>query len=391
MSKQPTAPETPTAGPAGVRVPGADRAERAERAERGRRAGWPGRAGGTGTSDLPGRIVAALLVAGILTQISYPLTSGTVLRVVTVVSVVLLTSAGVLHAALRWSAAHAAVLFLVAGGIGLLAEAVGVRTGYPFGEYVYTGQLGLKLAEVPLLVPIAWTMIAYPALLLGRRLAARPDGSTSRIRTVLLGGITLASWDLYLDPQMIAQDAWRFAHPTPHLPGVPGIPLTNFAGWVLVALVMIAALDRALPDRPRHHPTWEWPAAAVLTWTWLGSAVGNLLFFGRPWVALYGGLVMGLTMLPYLRRLAAASQPGQERQQPSEKPTPDTAPGSPGATSARTGTSSTGTSSTGTSSTGTSSSGTSTSNSSTRTSPTRTSPTSTDNLTAGSARNGGDE
>jgi uncharacterized membrane protein len=260
------------------------------------------------TPDVPGRLVTGLVTAGVLTQISYPLTSGSVLRVVTIVSVLLLTSAGVLHAALRWSVRHAVVLVLVAGGIGLLAETAGVHTGYPFGEYLYTDRLGPKLAGVPVLVPLAWSMIAYPALLLGRRLGSGPAGSPNRLRTVLLGGIALASWDLFLDPQMIAQGAWRFADPQPGLPGVPGIPLTNFAGWLLVALVMTAALDRALPARPIRRTHWEWPAAAILTWTWLGSAVGNLVFFGRPWVAVYGGLVMGLTVLPYLLRLARAAE-----------------------------------------------------------------------------------
>nr|WP_269329026.1 carotenoid biosynthesis protein [Kineosporia babensis] len=233
-----------------------------------------------------------------------------------------MTSAGLLHAALRWNIPRAMVLFLVAGGIGLLAETVGVKTGYPFGEYLYTERLGLQLVGVPVLVPIAWTMIAYPALLLGRRLATGADGTPNRLRTILFGGITLASWDLYLDPQMIAQDAWRFADPTPNLPGVPGIPLTNYAGWVLVSLVMIAALDRALPVRPTRRADWEWPAAAVLAWTWIGSAVGNLVFFGRPWVALYGGLVMGLTVLPYLRRLAAATRAEQDALAAASGPAP---------------------------------------------------------------------
>ncbi|GAB3262893.1 carotenoid biosynthesis protein [Kineosporia babensis] len=276
----------------------------------------------TRNRDLPSRAVIVLVAAGILTQISYPLTSGEALRAVTVISVLLLTSAGLLHAALRWNIPRAMVLFLVAGGIGLLAETVGVKTGYPFGEYLYTERLGLQLVGVPVLVPIAWTMIAYPALLLGRRLATGADGTPNRLRTILFGGITLASWDLYLDPQMIAQDAWRFADPTPNLPGVPGIPLTNYAGWVLVSLVMIAALDRALPVRPTRRADWEWPAAAVLAWTWIGSAVGNLVFFGRPWVALYGGLVMGLTVLPYLRRLAAATRAEQDALAAASGPAP---------------------------------------------------------------------
>ena len=51
---------------------------------------------------------------------------------------------------------------------------------------------------------------------------------------------------------MVAAGHWAWASPEPALPGVPGIPLTNYAGWLLVvALVMVAALDRLVPRRRR--------------------------------------------------------------------------------------------------------------------------------------------
>ena len=245
---------------------------------------------------------AGLAAAGVLSQIAYPLLSGEALRIATVLSVLLLAAAALLHASAGWGVRAAGVLLLVAGGLGLVAETVGVHTGVPFGDYGYADTLGARLAGVPIVVPLAWTMLAYPCLLLGRRLAfGNAHGATI---TALTGGLALAGWDLFLDPQMIAQGHWSWAHPSPALPGVPGVPLTNYAGWLLVSVLMIAALDRALP-RP---PVPELTPAAVLAWTWLGSAVGNLVFFGRPWVALYGGLVMGVVVLPYLLALHPAPQ-----------------------------------------------------------------------------------
>jgi uncharacterized membrane protein len=271
---------------------------------------------------LPGQLSRRLLArtslvlafGGVLTQIAYPLLTGAPLRVATVLSVLLFAAAGVLHAGLTWGpGAGAVVLLVVAGGLGLAAETLGVHTGFPFGDYHYSGGLGAQLAEVPIVVPLAWTMLAYPCLLLGRRLSGtvsravvrlRPNGGhfrlVSPVITILLGGLGLAGWDLFLDPQMVAQGNWSWAHPSPALPGVPGVPLTNYAGWLLVSMVIIAALDRALPDRP---PNSELIPAVVLAWTWLGSAIGNLAFFDRPWVALYGGLVMGAVTLPYLLAL----------------------------------------------------------------------------------------
>jgi putative membrane protein len=41
-------------------------------------------------------------------------------------------------------------------------------------------------------------------------------------------------------------------------------------------------------------------ARAVQVTTWAGSTLGNAAFFGRPSVALWGGSLMGLLVVPYL-------------------------------------------------------------------------------------------
>jgi uncharacterized membrane protein len=270
----------------------------------------------------PGRIAGTarqasgvLVAAGVLAQIAYPLLAGGALRVATVVSVLALSAACVLHAGAAWGVRGVLGVLATAGGLGLAAEILGVHTGFPFGDYVYSDSLGPRLAGVPIIVPLAWTMLAYPFLLLGRRLARRPNHSAGgqiggsvradidgraaggRWITALTGGLGLTGWDLFLDPQMVAQGHWSWTNPTPALPGVPGVPLSNYAGWLLVSMLMIAAMDRALPV---GSPIGELTPATILAWTWLGSAVGNLVFFDRPWVALYGGLVMGVVALPYL-------------------------------------------------------------------------------------------
>ena len=142
------------------------------------------------------------------------------------------------------------MLLLVAGGGGLLAEAVGVHTGFPFGSYAYTGTLGPQLLGVPLVVPLAWVMMAWPALVVGPHAGSSPGRRSRRS-----AARALASWDVFLDPQMVDAGHWRWAVPDPGLPLVPGVPLTNYAGWLLVAVaIMIALLDRA------WHPKTGRPA-----------------------------------------------------------------------------------------------------------------------------------
>jgi len=252
-------------------------------------------------------IPLVLATVTVLVQVTYPLLSGRALVGITIATVLLFCATSLVHAALTAGPRTALTVLVVAGGTGLVAEAVGTATGFPFGPYEYSGTLGPSVLEVPVVIPLAWTMMAWPMLLLGRRLSAAllPEGARSGggrggpVRagvTALLGGLGLASWDLYLDPQMVEAGHWVFARPEPGLPGVPGIPLTNYAGWALVAVFMLALLDAVVPQ-PEVD---ERVPALMLAWTWLGSGLANVAFFGRPEVAAYGLVGMGLLVGPYL-------------------------------------------------------------------------------------------
>lgn len=230
----------------------------------------------------------ALAGLTVLLQVAYPLSSGTARDALTVVTVVVFFLASTTHALLHRGPRWTALLVLLTAGVGLGAEAVGTATGLPFGEYAYADRLGPQLLDVPLVIPLAWTMMGYPSLLVGRRLAAGPVGAT------LLGALALASWDLFLDPMMVGDGHWTFADPTPALPGAPGIPLSNYLGWLLVALLMMALLQTL----PRVRADDRQPAALFL-WTYVGSVLANAVFLGRPLVALTGGLVMGLVAVPF--------------------------------------------------------------------------------------------
>jgi putative membrane protein len=250
------------------------------------------------------RVAWVAAAAAVLTQIAYPLVDGNpdaatnpALVAVTVISVLLFALASATHAAATFGPVTAVRLVLVVAALSLAAEAVGVGTGFPFGSYEYADTLGPKLFGVPLLVPAAWVMMAYPCLLAGRALTGRP------VLAVLASGWLLASWDLFLDPQMVAAGHWRWDYPHPGLPGVEGIPLTNFAGWLLVALLIELAAHLAVPaGTASAGAKLAGVPALLLGWTWLGSGLANLVFFGRPAVALYGTVAMGLVAAPALRR-----------------------------------------------------------------------------------------
>jgi putative membrane protein len=226
--------------------------------------------------------VPALLAGlAVLLQVAFPLVHGTARDHLTVATVVVFFLASATHALQQRGASWLARFLVVTVGGGLAVEVLGVATGFPFGSYAYGDGLGLRVAGVPLVIPLAWAMFAYPAHCVGLRLGHR----------VLAAGWGLAAWDLFLDPQMVHEGYWRWDDPSP---AINGIPLTNHLAWLVVALVLASLL-------PAHQADDRVPLALFL-WTWASSVLANLVFFGRPGVALAGGLAMGVVAVPLVRR-----------------------------------------------------------------------------------------
>lgn len=272
----------------------------------------------------PRRVPWLFAAAAIMAQIAWPLTSGDVRVLNTNVVVVFFAAAAISHAwvhrGARWALAYTAITW----AFGLGVEFLGTTTGWPFSPYEYTELLTPQALGVPVLIPLAWSMMAYPALLVGRRLASR------RWAQVLLSAYALSAWDLFLDPQMVAEGYWVWLSDLPGLPGVPQIPLVNYLGWFAGSTVLMLALSM-LPDTSAP----EGVPALLYGWTWIGGIIANAIFLGRPAVAFWGGLGMGLVAVPYLRRVlgpdrspptAAASRAIRPDATPPDATPPDATP-----------------------------------------------------------------
>ena len=220
----------------------------------------------------------ALAVVLVLTAIAYPLASGTGRDVVSWAIVLLGSALSVAHAtASRVPRTGAAVAATVAG-VAVAFESVGLATGYPYGSYSYSDTLGPTLLGVPLLVPLAWLMMAWPSWIVAARLARRRPA-----RVAVAAGV-FAAWDVVLDPQMVQAGYWTWAHPTPGLPGIDTVPLSNLAGWLLAGVVLMSLLDvvtarTALPGAPR---TGDGPVLLAIGWMVLGGALAHAGWLGLP-------------------------------------------------------------------------------------------------------------
>lgn len=257
--------------------------------------------------DVTARIPALTAAAAIAAQIVYPLVRGDLRDAVTVCVVLLLAAASITHAALTRGSRWTAALVLATAGFGLLSEVVGTSTGVPYGCYDYSvDRLGPALAGVPLVVPFAWTAGFYPVWCVASLLAG--DRYRHLIRMVLTT-VGVVGWDLYLDPQMVADGQWTWCVTDAGLPGIEHIPLTNYVGWCVVAAAMAAAMewfDHRISDAAAPHgtpPHRDGVPIALFLWTWLGSALAHSVFLDGPGLrfsAIYGWITMGVLGIPLL-------------------------------------------------------------------------------------------
>ncbi|GAA3465905.1 carotenoid biosynthesis protein [Nonomuraea roseola] len=201
--------------------------------------------------------------------------------------VILLALSSVAFAAAACGLRRAVSAFASAAALGYGSELLGVTTGVPFGDYAYTAVLQPQLFGVPVIVPLAWA---------GMGLAAYAVARGTGLARIGLGAVALTAWDLFLDPQMIRLGLWAWEHDGPYR----GVPLTNFAGWLVVSFLMMALIHALARDT-----AGDTGLVTVYTVMAVMETLGFALVFQPPdpLVAACGGVAMGaFAVLAWRRR-----------------------------------------------------------------------------------------
>jgi uncharacterized membrane protein len=243
-----------------------------------------------------GLIPLGLAVLLLLTAIAYPLASGGGRDAVTWAIVLLGAALSVAHATASRGLRTGAGLLALVVAVAVAFEAVGLATGVPYGRYTYAETLGPTLFGVPLLVPLAWLMMAWPSWVVAARLIG--DGGHRLARIAVAAGV-FAAWDVVLDPQMVQAGYWTWADPTPGLPGIDTVPLTNLAGWLLAGLVLMALLDGLVERTAGPRRTGDAPVLLAIGWMVLGGALAHAGWLGLPGSAAWGA-ALGLPVAALL-------------------------------------------------------------------------------------------
>ncbi|WP_352431056.1 carotenoid biosynthesis protein [Pyrinomonas sp.] len=133
---------------------------------------------------------------------------------------------------------------LIAAAIGFTMELFGVKAGLPFGSYRYTDVLWPQAFGVPLVIALAWMLLA---------LYARDILSTFDHRPLLrwlFASALMVAFDLVIDPLAAGPlGYWQWEEGGMYY----GIPTKNFFGWFVTGAIIFALFGTRWRRRGWSH------------------------------------------------------------------------------------------------------------------------------------------
>ena len=175
-------------------------------------------------------------------------------------------------------------------------ESFALKTGFPYGRFDYGDKIGFKVAGlVPWTVPFAWS----PLLLASGSMASRFSGQ--KWRRLAWSALLVTLLDAVLDPGAVSQGFWQYQNGGFFY----GVPLSNFAGWLLSGFLGAWLLRSLVPHENAESTVWPlelcssavlilafWTSVCLFSGLWAPAVLGALwlaalfrLFYKSPALA----------------------------------------------------------------------------------------------------------
>jgi uncharacterized membrane protein len=170
--------------------------------------------------------------------------------------------------------------------VGNIFENLGIRTGFPFGSYYFTGVMGPKLFGVPILMGPAYLAIGYTSWLLSHLILNNTDDVRPGrvVATPVLAAGIMVVWDLSAEPiWSTIGHFWIWRRGGPYF----GVPVSNFLGWFLTNYIIFQLfalyLSRQRSGSGSRIPGVYWRLAVISYLVVIGASLGRLSFLmGTP-------------------------------------------------------------------------------------------------------------
>src|SRR3984893_156026 len=217
-----------------------------------------------------------------------------------------------LHGAVRYQWSGILTFLVLCLVVSNVLENTSILTGFPFGHYHYTSDLGPKLFLVPLLIGPAYFGTGYLAWVLATVLIGdvRPKGSWFTTFAVpFIASFMMVAWDLGMDPtSSTIRHLWIWEQGG----GYFGVPLTNYLGWFFTVYIFFqlfalylrlrqASRDGEEPTLPRSYF-----AQAIVMYAMIGLVIVVNYLVGSANMP----IIDAAGIVWQTRRIAEAEAPG---------------------------------------------------------------------------------
>lgn len=245
-------------------------------------------------------LIVIFLVVNILLIFTYK--NANLLAIDTFLVTALLFLLAVFHGTVRYGKKNITIFFLITWAVSFSLENLSIATGFPFGLYHYSPNLGIL--TVPLIIIFAYFAIGYLSWVLSHILtgqyAKKLEGKQIFI-IPFIAAFIMVMWDLTVDPiSSTLQGLWIWTYPGSYF----GVPISNFFGWFLVVYIFfqIFALYLSKYDsinatkvfKLSNKPYWI-EAAAVYGITGLGTILS--IFYQFNDITINMALITVFTMI----------------------------------------------------------------------------------------------
>jgi len=113
--------------------------------------------------------------------------------------------------------------------IGFMAEWLGAKYGFLFGDYSYGANLGMKLDDIPIIMGINWVILSLASRGIIQRFFKLP------VMKILVSSVLMVSLDILIEPLAPRLDYWSF--------DTLVAPLSNYMGWLIYSILIHSLLE----------------------------------------------------------------------------------------------------------------------------------------------------
>ena len=182
------------------------------------------------------------------------------------ITVLCLTLFTFIHGIRKYGTKRMIAFFLFTFAISWSYETCSILTGFPFGNYYYSDELGAKLWLVPLLIMPAYFTVCYLSWMIAHVLLDKFQASLNKwmvFAVPLIASFIMVMWDVSMDPlRATISKTWVWKDGGVYF----GVPFKNFMGWFLCVYTILQTLAFYLQSQLKNNPASDIPVLNKTHW-----------------------------------------------------------------------------------------------------------------------------